>query len=215
MKENNELNKNNIKKKYEDKNYDERNEYDFYIKYFLHFAIGTKYEDCIEITKQEYKELKKVLRKSTKSMVEVFATYAVGFYQDAETYVVKEVDKDVYYCLFNSQRYEKNKRRNEKNRHLNIFIKQEDFNNIPSYTNLENEVLKIIEDEEIKKFLNSVLSKKQSERFYKNKIENMPLVVIAIQEKSTPDAIRDSLNKAKRKIRNSRELKNFKKINFF
>ena len=211
MKENNELNKNNIKKKYEDKNYDERNEYDFYIKYFLHFAIGTKYEDCIEITKQEYKELKKVLRKSTKSMVEVFATYAVGFYQDAETYVVKEVDKDVYFCLFNSQRYEKNKRRNEKNRHLNIFIKQEDFNNIPSYTNLENEVLKIIEDEEIKKFLNSVLSKKQSERFYKNKIENIPLVVIAIQEKSTPDAIRDSVNKAKRKIKNSRELKNFKK----
>ena len=211
MKENNKLNKNNIKKKYEDKNYDERNEYDFYIKYFLHFAIGTKYEDCIEITKQEYKELKKVLRKSTKAMVEVFATYAVGFYQDAETYVVKEVDKDVYYCLFNSQRYEKNKRRNEKNRHLNIFIKQEDFNNIPSYTNLENEVLKIIEDEEIKKFLNSVLSKKQSERFYKNKIENIPLVVIAIQEKSTPDAIRDSVNKAKRKIKNSRELKNFKK----
>lgn len=151
------------------------------------------------------------MRKSTKAMVEVFATYAVGFYQDAETYVVKEVDKDVYYCLFNSQRYEKNKRRNEKNRHLNIFIKQEDFNNIPSYTNLENEVLKIIEDEEIKKFLNSVLSKKQSERFYKNKIENIPLVVIAIQEKSTPDAIRDSVNKAKRKIKNSRELKNFKK----
>ena len=211
MKENNELNKNNIKKKYEDKNYDERNEYDFYIKYFLHFAIGTKYEDCIEITKQEYKELKKVLRKSTKAMVEVFATYAVGFYQDAETYVVKEVDKDVYYCLFNSQRYEKNKRRNEKNRHLNIFIKQEDFNNIPSYTNLENEVLKIIEDEEIKKFLNSVLSKKQSERFYKNKIENIPLVVIAIQEKSTPDAIRDSVHKAKRKIKNSRELEKFKK----
>ena len=211
MKENNELNKNDIKKKYEDKTYDERNEYDFYIKYFLHFAIGTKYEDCIEITKQEYKELKKVLRKSTKAMVEIFATYAVGFYQDAETYVVKEVDKDVYFCLFNSQRYEKNKRRNEKNRHLNIFIKQEDFNNIPSYTNLENEVLKIIEDEEIKKFLNSVLSKKQSERFYKNKIENIPLVVIAIQEKSTPDAIRDSVNKAKRKIKNSRELKNFKK----
>lgn len=211
MKENNELNKDYREKKYEDKNYDERNEYDFYIKYFLHFAIGTKYEDCIEITKQEYKELKKVFRKSTKAMVEVFATYAVGFYQDAETYVVKEVDKDVYYCLFNSQRYEKNKRRNEKNRHLNIFIKQEDFNNIPSYTNLENEVLKIIEDEEIKKFLNSVLSKKQSERFYKNKIENIPLVVIAIQEKSTPDAIRDSVNKAKRKIKNSRELKNFKK----
>jgi len=211
MKENNELNKDYREKKYEDKNYDERNEYDFYIKYFLHLAIGTKYEDCIEISKQEYKELKKVLKKSTKAMVEVFATYTVGFYQDAETYVIKEVDKDVYYCLFNSQRYEKNKRRNEKNRHLNIFFNQEDFNNIPSYTNLENEVLKIIEDEEIKKFLNNVLSKKQSERFYKNKIENIPLVVIAIQEKSTPDAVRDSVNKAKRKIRNSRELKNFKK----
>lgn len=211
MKENNELNKNYRDKKYEDKNYDERNEYDFYIKYYLRFAIGTKYEDCIEIRKQEYKELKKVLRKSKKAMVEVFNTYAVGFYQDSETYVIKDVDKDVYYCLFNSQRYEKNKRRNEKNRHLNAFFKQEDFDNLPSYNNLENDVFRIIEDEEIKKFLNSVLSKKQSERFYKNKIENIPLVVIAIQEKSTPDAIRDSVNKAKRKIKNSRELKNFKK----
>ena len=61
MKENNELNKDYREKKYEDKNYDERNEYDFYIKYFLHLAIGTKYEDCIEISKQEYKELKKVI----------------------------------------------------------------------------------------------------------------------------------------------------------
>lgn len=206
MKENNELNKN-----YKDKNYDERNEYDFYVKYYLHLAIGTKYEDCIEITKQEYKELKKVLRKSTKAMVEVFATYSVGFYQDAETYVIKEVDKDVYYCLFNSQRYEKNKRRNEKNRHLNVFFKQEDFDNIPTYNNLEDEVFRIIEDEEIKKFLNSVLSEKQSKRFYKNKIENIPLVVIAIQEKSTPDAIRDSVKKAKRKIKNSKKLKKFKK----
>ena len=210
MKENYEINNNYKNKRYEDKTYDERNEYNFYIKYYLHIGIGTKYEDCIEITKKEYKELKKVLQKTTKAMVEAFATYSVGFYQDAETYVIKEVDKDVFYCLFKSQRYEKNKRRNEKNRHLDVYFRQENFDKIPSCNSLENEVLKIVEDAEIKKFLNSVLSKKQSERFYKNKIENIPLVVIAIQEKSTPDAIRDSVNKAKRKIKKSRELKKFK-----
>ena len=34
------------------KNYDEINRYDFYIKYYMQFAIGTQFEDCVEITKK-------------------------------------------------------------------------------------------------------------------------------------------------------------------
>ena len=90
MKENNELNKNNKdKKKYQDKSYDERNKYDCIDKYYLHLAIGTKYEDCIEITKEEYYRLNKILKKSIESMIEVFAIYLLGFFQDSETYVLK------------------------------------------------------------------------------------------------------------------------------
>ena len=110
MKENKELNKNyKNKKKYQDKSYDERNKYDCIDKYYLHLAIGTQYEDCIEITKNEYNRLNKVLRKSNKSMIEVFAIYILGFFQDSETYVLKEVDKDVFYCIADSQRKEKKK----------------------------------------------------------------------------------------------------------
>lgn len=204
MKENNELNKNNIKKKYEDKNYDERNEYDFYIKYFLHFAIGTKYEDCIEITKQEYKELKKVLRKSTKAMVEVFATYAVGFYQDAETYVVKEVDKDVYYCLFNSQRYEKNKKRHELERHIDRYFKQDNIKNLVDMENVENKVIKQIESELIRNKLKLILTKKQIERLYKKFVLGFSLSEIAQTEDTDAAAILRSIERAIKNI-----LKNF------
>ena len=204
MKENNELNKNYIEKKYEDKNYDERNEYDFYIKYFLHFAIGTKYEDCIEITKQEYKELKKVLRKSTKAMVEVFATYAVGFYQDAETYVVKEVDKDVYYCLFNSQRYERNKRRHELERHIDRYFKQDNIKNLADMENVENKVIKQMESELIRNKLKLILTKKQIERLYKKFVLGFSLSEMAQTENTDAAAILRSIERAIKNI-----LKNF------
>lgn len=204
MKENNELNKDYREKKYEDKNYDERNEYDFYIKYFLHFAIGTKYEDCIEITKQEYKELKKILRKSTNAMVEVFATYAVGFYQDAETYVIKEVDKDVYYCLFNSQRYEKNKRRHELERHIDCYFKQDNIKNLVDIENVENKVIRKIESELIRNKLKLILTKKQIERLYKNFVLGFSLSEIAQTEDTDAAAILRSIERAIKNI-----LKNF------
>ena len=47
---------------------------------------------------------------------------------------------------------------------------------------------------------------KQNERFYKNKCQDIPLVVIALEEGSTPDAVRDSVNKAKKQIK--KNLKN-------
>lgn len=194
-------------KKYKNETYDEANKYDFYTKYYLNFAIGTKFEDCIQITKNEYKELSEKLNNSKEAMIRVFATYTIGFYKDSDTYVLQTVDKDVYYCLYKSQRYEKNKRRNERYRYLDSFFKQEDISNIADNNNLENEVIRKIEEKHIKAFLNEILSEKQNDRFCKNKMENIPLVVIALEEHSTPDAIRDSVNKAKKQIR-----KNLKKL---
>lgn len=216
MKENNELNKNNRdKKKYQDKSYDERNKYDCIDKYYLHLAIGTKYEDCIEITKEEYYRLNKILKKSKESMIEVFAIYLLGFFQDSETYVLKEVNKDVFYCIADSQRKERNRRRHEKERHLAINAK-EDLDDYPSDYNLELNVIENIQREEIKKTLNSILSMKQSERFYKNRIDNIPFVIIAFQEKSSPDAVRNSVNKAEKKIKsNEKYLNKFKKFKNF
>lgn len=187
--------------------YDEANKYDFYVKYYMNFAIGTKYEDCVEITKQDYDDLIKKINNTKKSMIKVFATYTVGFYKNPETYVLQAVNKDVYYCLYKSQRYEKNKRRHERERHLDRFFRQEDIDNIQSKNNLENDVLREIEEKRIRAFLKETLSEKQNDRFYKNKMQDIPLVVIAIEEGSTPDAIRDSVNKAKKQIRN-----NFKKL---
>ena len=108
-----------------------------------------------------------------------------------------------YYCLYKSQRYEKNKRRHERERHLDRFFRQEDIDNIQSKNNLENDVLREIEEKRIRAFLKETLSEKQNDRFYKNKMQDIPLVVIAIEEGSTPDAIRDSVNKAKKQIRNN------------
>ena len=216
MKENKELNKNyKNKKKYQDKSYDERNKYDCIDKYYLHLAIGTQYEDCIEITKNEYNRLNKVLRKSNKSMIEVFAIYILGFFQDSETYVLKEVDKDVFYCIADSQRKEKNKRRHEIERHLALNAK-DNIDEYPSEYNLELEAIENIQREEIKRTLNSILSMKQSERFYKNRIDNIPFVIIAFQEKSSPDAVRNSVNKAEKKIKsNEKYLNKFKKFKNF
>lgn len=189
------------------KNYDEVNKYDFYKKYYMHYGIGTRFEDFVEISKEEYYELNKKINNSAKAMIKTFATYAVGFYKNDETYVIQSVDKDVYYCLYKSQKYEKNKRKHEMERHLDRFFKQEYINNIESDCNIEDDVISQIEEKRIKEFLKEVLSEKQNDRFYKNKFENIPLVVIAVEEGSTPDAIRDSVNKAKKQI-----IKNLKKL---
>jgi len=188
------------------KNYDEINKYDFYTKYYMQFGIGTKFENCVEISKKEYNDLIKKINNSKNAMIRVFATYTVGFYKSPETYVLQAVDEDVYYCLYKSQRYEKNKRRHERERHLDRFFKQADINNIASEDNLEKQVLRKIEEKRVRNFLKSTLSKKQNDRFYRNKIEDIPLVVIAVEEGTTPDAIRDSVNKAKKQ--NKKNLKN-------
>ena len=188
------------------KNYDEINRYDFYVKYYMQFAIGTQFEDCVEITKREYIDLRKKINNAKETMIRVFTTYTVGFFKTPETYVLQAVNKDVYYCLLKSQNYESNKRRHELERHLDRFFKQEDINNLASSSNIENEILIGIEEKSVKDFLNKTLSKKQNERFYKNKFQDIPLVVIALEEGSTPDAVRDSVNKAKKQIK--KNLKN-------
>ena len=188
------------------KNYDEINRYDFYVKYYMQFAIGTQFENCVEITKREYKDLRKKINNAKETMIRVFTTYTVGFFKTPETYVLQAVNKDVYYCLLKSQNYESNKRRHELERHLDRFFKQEDINNLASSSNIENEILIGIEEKRVKDFLNKTLSKKQNERFYKNKFQDIPLVVIALEEGSTPDAVRDSVNKAKKQIK--KNLKN-------
>ncbi|MCI8310291.1 hypothetical protein [uncultured Clostridium sp.] len=205
--------KNNYKEinKYEESkekitNYDEANKYDFYAKYYMHYAIGTRFEDCVEISKKEYSELKQKLKNSKEAMIRIFATYAVGFYKNEGTYVIQTVDKDIYYCLYNSQRYEKNKVRNENFRHIDKYFNQEDITNIHTDYSLEDEVLNEIEKEEIKLLLDSILSEKQSNRFFKNKILEIPLVIIAVQDGTTVGAIEESVKRAMNNIS-----KNYKK----
>lgn len=178
------------------KNYDEINRYDFYVKYYMQFAIGTKFEDCIEITKREYIDLRKKINNSKEAMIKVFATYTVGFFKNQETYVLQAVNKDVYYCLLKSQNYESNKRRHELERHLDRFFMQEDINKIASSDNVENIVLEEFDREEIKKRLNAILTKKQIERLYKNLILEISLVEIAKEEGTDAAAIYRCIERA-------------------
>lgn len=189
------------------KNYDEINRYDFYVKYYMQFAIGTKFEDCIEITKREYIDLRKKINNSKEAMIKVFATYTVGFFKNQETYVLQAVNKDVYYCLLKSQNYESNKRRHELERHLDRFFMQEDINKIASSDNVENIVLEEFDREEIKKRLNSILTKKQIERLYKNLILEISLVEIAKEEGTDAAAIYRCIERAIDRI--TKNFKNF------
>ena len=184
------------------KNYDEINRYDFYVKYYMQFAIGTKLEDCVEITKKEYIDLRKKLKDSKEKSIKVFATYTVGFFKNPETYVFQAVDKNVYYCLLESQKYENNKRRHELERHLDRFFKQEDINKIASSDNVENTVLEQLDSEQIKKRLHSILTKKQIERLYKNLILEISLVEIAKEEGTDAAAIYRCIERAIDKIQN-------------
>ena len=164
------------------KSYDEINKYDFKVHYYMHYAIGTKFEGRVEITKSEYNELIKKINNSSNAMIRAYKTYTVGFYKTPKTYVTQEVDKKVFDCLYSSQRYERNKVKHERERHLNTFFKQEDISKLISEDNVESTILNKIEDENLKAYLNSMLSEIQSRRFYKNKIEELPLIVIAFEE---------------------------------
>lgn len=189
------------------KNYDETNKYNFKVHYYMRYAIGTKFEDSIEISKKDYLDLKKKIVNSDKAMIKIYKTYTVGFYKNPSTYVIQEVDKNVYECLYNSQRYEKNKKSNESRRHLDDYFEQDDFEKIPSEDNVENEVLSKIEKEDIKEFLDSILFEKQSNRFFQNIIDDIPIVVIAFQEGADPSSVRESIERAKKTL--SKKYKKF------
>ena len=206
MKENYEINNNYKNKRYEDKTYDEANRYDFYTKRFLQYGIGTKCEGFIEISKKQYNKIYEGLKNNPNADIKLFKTYSVGFYEKAGTYVIQDVDKNVFECLFKSQRYEKNKTKHERERHLNIYFKQDDINHLKDEKNTEESILDKIEDENIRKYLNTILSEKQSRRFYKNKIDEIPLIVIAFEEGIDVAAVKRSVDRAVEKI-----IKNYKK----
>ena len=187
-------------KEYKNKTYDEANKYDFYTKRFLQYGIGTEYEGFVELNKRQYKKIYERLKNNPDADLKLFKTYSVGFYEKSGTYIIQDVDKSVFQCLFETQRYEKNKIKHERERHLNTFFKQEDINNLISEDNVESAILNKIEDENLKKYLNSILSEKQSRRFYKNKIEELPLIVIAFEEGKDVAAVKRSVDRAVRKI---------------
>lgn len=192
------------------KNYEEKNKYNFKIHYYKCYAKDTKYEQHIEISKKEYFDLSKKTKELDNAMIKIYKTYTVGFYKNPGTYVIQEVDKQVYECLYNSQRYERNKKSNESRRHLDDYFKQDDFKKMPSEDNVEDEVLNKIEKEDIKKFLDSILFEKQSDRFFQNIIDGIPIVVIAIKENADPSSVRESIERAKKTIlKKSKKYKNF------
>ena len=193
--------------KEKNKSYDAINKYNFRVHYYMHYAIGTKFEGKVEITKQEYNDLIKKLNNSSNAMIKVYKTYTVGFYKNPKTYVTQEVDKKVFDCLYSSQRYEKNKKSNENRRHIDTYFKQEDFVHIPSQDSIEDEILNKVEKEEIKKFLDSSLYEKQSNRFFQNIIDNVPIVVIALQDGAAPSSVRESIERAKKTL--SKKYKKF------
>lgn len=189
------------------KSYDEINKYDFRVHYYMHYAIGTKFEGKVEITKSEYNDLIKKINNSSNAMIRVYKTYTVGFFKNPKTYVTQEVDKKVFDCLYSSQRYEKNKRINENRRHIDTYFEQENLENIASKDSLENEVIGRIEKEDIKKFLDATLFEKQSDRFFQNIIDSIPIVVIAVQEGADPSSVRESIERAKKTL--SKKYKKF------
>ena len=83
---------------------------------------------------------------------------------------------------------------------LNTFFKQEDISKLISEDNVESTILNKIEDENLKAYLNSMLSEIQSRRFYKNKIEELPLIVIAFEEGKDVAAVKRSVDRAVRNI---------------
>ena len=196
-----------FKMKGNNKSYDEINKYDFRVHYYMHYAIGTKFEGKDEITKSEYNELIKKINNSSDAKIRAYKTYTVGFYKTPKTYVTQEVDKKVFDCLYSSQRYEKNKRNNENRRHIDTYFNQENLSHIPSKDNLEEDILNKVEKENIKKFLDTSLFEKQSNRFFQNIIDNIPIVVIAVQEGADPSSVRESIERAKKTL--SKKYKKF------
>ena len=189
-------------KKFENKTYDEVNRYDFYIRRFLQYGIGKQYEGIVEINKMQYEKIHNNLISNREADIKLFKTYSVGFYEKLGTYVIQDVEKEVFECLYKSQRYEKNKIKHERERHLDVYFNQIDIVNLKSDDNIEAFILDKIEDENLREYLDSILSKKQSIRFYKNKIELLPLIKIALEEGKNVSAIKRCVDRATKKILN-------------
>ena len=182
-------------------NYDEFNKYYFSIKYYLKVEIEGSTEDIVEITEDEY------LRIANKTKDITFKRYFVSFYKDEITYITKEVNREVYYCLKHSQNYEENKTRHEKERHLDKYFIQDDIENIPATDSTEDKALNLVADLELQILLDKLLSSKQSRRVYRNKVQEIPLIKIAKEEGVDVAAIKRSVDRAILKI-----LENYKKI---
>lgn len=187
-------------------NYDELNKYDFTTKYYLKIAIYGDISDVVEVSKDEYLRIKNKTETEENTTVTAFKRYFVGFYKDEITYITKEVNKDVFYCLKKSQTYESNKVRHEKERHLDTYFLQDDIEKIPALDNTEDKALKIVENLELQILLDKLLSEKQSRRVYRNKIEEIPLITIAKEEGVDVAAIKRSVDRAILKL-----LENYKK----
>lgn len=189
------------------KNYDNENKYKFNIKYFMEYAIGSKYANKIEISKEEYKEMNEKLEEQKTNIIKLFKTYSVGFKNIDGIYVEQEVTKDVFDCLLMSQRKEHHRRKNESRRHLDNYFKQEELDKLPDIKNLENEIVENLSKEELIKIVKSILQEKQSERFIKYVFEDYPMLVIAINDNVSMTAIFNSIERAKKQIK--KILKNF------
>ena len=183
------------------KSYDQLNNYDFIIRYFMKICVNTKYEDSIEITEDIFLNLESRKEEIHYSNIEIYKKYYVGFYKNSTSYITQEVMQEVYFCLKETQNYEKNKVKHERERHIDVYFEQERLNKIPSKINYEEKALDKVVEQEIKEFLESKLNKKQCRRFYRNKIKDIPLVVIAKEENTDPASICKSVMRAKKKIK--------------
>ena len=81
----------------------------------------------------------------------------------------------------------------------------------------ENEALKNINNKDVIAFLDSILTEKQSKRFYQNIMEDIPIVVIAVNENAHPSSVRESIESAKKIVEKNlnKKIKKFKKYPFF
>ena len=179
-----------------EKSYDELNKYDFSIKYYLKFSINDNLDDCIEITEEEYMNLKDKINKKRNPNIDVEKNYIVGFYKNPECYVEQVVDKDVYDCLQKSQKYEKNKAKHERDRYLTMSNKQNDMDIIASKENVEKKVLDKMSYEELLDLAESVFYEKQFKRFYDHIILEIPITVIATNDDVSIPSAWESIDRA-------------------
>ena len=188
-------------------NYDNENKYKFRIKYFMEYAIGSKYENKIEINKQEYNEMKKEIEEQKTNIIKLFKTYNVGFYNIEGNFEEQEVTKEVFECLLSSQRKEYHRKSNESRRHLDTYFEQDDLDKLPDLNNMEDMIIENLTKDDLIKIIKTILQEKPSDRFIKYVFEDLPMLVIAVKDNVSLTAIFNCIERAKKQLR-----KNFKKF---